>query len=212
MKRQADATLTIDVLAASDRWNPSAKVRALVRRAVARAAATTATPGTEIAVVLTDDEAIRLLNRDWRGIDAPTNVLSFPNRNGHGHLGDIVLAFETIAREARREDKPFAHHVAHLTVHGFLHLIGYDHERDDDAAAMERTEREILRLLAIPDPYRPGNARITADHRSGTSAATPPGRGDVRSRRKRSAATAAESAGSVASRPAGRRGKLARQA
>ncbi len=65
-----------------------------------------------------------------------------------------MLAYETIAREARSEGKPFAHHVAHLAVHGFLHLVGYDHERDKEAAVMERTEREILRRLAIPDPYR----------------------------------------------------------
>ena len=70
-------------------------------------------------------------------------------------LGDIVLAYETIAREARNESKPFAHHLAHLAVHGFLHLNGYDHERDDDAEAMEELERKILRRLAIADPYRP---------------------------------------------------------
>ena len=106
--------------------------------------------------MLTDDSAIRLLNRDWRDVDAATNVLSFPGADTRRrHLGDIVLAFETIAREARAEKKPFAHHLAHLAVHGFLHLIGYDHERASDAEAMERTEREILRQLAIPDPYRP---------------------------------------------------------
>ena len=69
-------------------------------------------------------------------------------------LGDIVLAYETIAREARDEGKPFAHHLAHLAVHGFLHLLGYDHERDADADAMEQLECRILAGLAIPDPYR----------------------------------------------------------
>jgi probable rRNA maturation factor len=148
--------LTIDVLTVSDRWKRSATAKSMVRRAVTRAAsATLSTTRAELAIVLTDDSAIRLLNRAWRGVDAATNVLSFPARNGHGHLGDIILAFETIAREAQSEDKPFAHHVAHLAVHGFLHLLGYDHDRDDDAQAMERTEREILRQLAIPDPYRP---------------------------------------------------------
>jgi probable rRNA maturation factor len=120
----------------------------------------------ELAIVLTDDSAIRLLNRDWRGVDAATNVLSFPAKRANGkklagHLGDIVFAFETIAREARQARKPFAHHIAHLAVHGFLHLIGYDHERDDDAVAMEQTERAILRQLAIPDPYRP-STRVPA--------------------------------------------------
>jgi len=107
--------------------------------------------------VLTDDSAIRVLNRKWRGIDAPTNVLSFPAEIPPGApalLGDIVLAYETVAREARRDGKPFAHHVAHLAVHGFLHLCGYDHERDSDAGIMEQLERTILRRLDIPDPYR----------------------------------------------------------
>jgi probable rRNA maturation factor len=161
MTRAAHPALTIDVLVASPRWKDDAgKVKSMVRHAVTRAAAATlSTTSNELAIVLTDDSAIRLLNRDWRGIDAATNVLSFAAKKAGGkhfgaHLGDIVLAYETVAREARSEGKPFAHHAAHLAVHGFLHLVGYDHERDADAAAMERTEREILRQLAIPDPYR----------------------------------------------------------
>ncbi len=71
-------------------------------------------------------------------------------------IGDIVLAHQTVAAEARSEGKPFAHHLAHLAVHGFLHLLGYDHDSERKAATMERLEREILRRLAIPDPYRPG--------------------------------------------------------
>jgi probable rRNA maturation factor len=166
------AKLKIDVLVDSDCWTEPAKARSLVRRAVAQAAAIatttmasttmTSTTGTELAIVLTDDSAIRQLNRLWRRIDAATNVLSFPSKRAADeppHLGDIVLAYETIAREASAEGKPFAHHLAHLVVHGFLHLIGYDHGKDADAAAMEQTEREILRRLAIPDPYRqPGKA------------------------------------------------------
>lgn len=152
------AKLKIDVLVDSDRWNEPAKARSTVRRAVAEAATTVSTTGTELAIVLTDDSAIRQLNRLWRGIDAPTNVLSFPSRRTADeppHLGDVVLAYETIAREAQAEGKPFAHHLAHLAVHGFLHLIGYDHARDADAQTMEQTERKILRRLDIPDPYRP---------------------------------------------------------
>ena len=156
------AKLKIDVLVDSDRWNEPAKARTTVRRAAAQAAAAASTTGTELAIVLTDDSAIRQLNRLWRGIDAATNVLSFPSRkiaDEPPHLGDIVLAYETIAREAGAEDKPFAHHLAHLVVHGFLHLIGYDHDNDSDAEAMEQTERKILRRLDIPDPYRhPGKA------------------------------------------------------
>jgi probable rRNA maturation factor len=164
MTHAARSALKIDVLVASGRWKYDEKIRSLVRRAVGRAAATLSTSGTELAIVLTDDSAIRLLNRDWRGIDAATNVLSFPAKKAHGKrlgrpLGDIVLAYETIAREARNEGKPFAHHVAHLAVHGFLHLVGFDHEHDEDAAAMERAEGDILRQLAIPDPYRPAKKR-----------------------------------------------------
>ena len=162
MKPAPRAKLKIDVLVDSDLWQEPAKARSSVRRAVAQAAATTSTTGTELAIVLTDDSAIRQLNRLWRGIDAPTNVLSFPSRRAADeppHLGDVVLAYETIAREAKAEHKPFADHLAHLAVHGFLHLIGQDHERDADAEAMERAERDILRRLGIPDPYRhPGHA------------------------------------------------------
>jgi probable rRNA maturation factor len=113
----------------------------------------------EVAVVLTDDSAIRVLNRDWRRKDAATNVLSFPSvaaaEGGAPRLlGDIVIAFETTEREARAERKPFAHHLAHLAVHGFLHLVGYDHEADDEADAMEVLETAILAGLDVPDPYK----------------------------------------------------------
>ena len=131
----------------------------MVRRAVANAAATLSTPAAELAIVLADDTAMRLLNQKWRGVDAATNVLSFSNKPVGGELsliGDIVLAYETIAAEARTAGKPFAHHLAHLAVHGFLHLSGYDHEGEREAATMERLEREILHRLAIPDPYQAG--------------------------------------------------------
>jgi probable rRNA maturation factor len=156
MTRPPRSTPKIDIVVDSKRWKDPAKAKTIVRRAITRAAAATrSTRAAELAIVLTDDSAIRVLNRDWRGIDKATNVLSFPAKTGspEPHLGDIVLAFETVAREARAEDKPFAHHVAHLAVHGFLHLIGYDHERDDDAQEMEQAERKILQDLDIPDPY-----------------------------------------------------------
>jgi probable rRNA maturation factor len=155
--RRARPALKIDVLVESDRWKEGANVRPVIRRAVAEAAAALSTGGAELAIVLTDDSTMRLLNRAWRRIDAATNVLSFPARSAGGEpplIGDIVLAYETIAREARAERKPFAHHVAHLAVHGFLHLLGYDHERKKDAEAMEGLERDVLRRLGIPDPYR----------------------------------------------------------
>jgi len=157
MRQAAPARLKIDVVADSGLWKRAPKIRSTVRRAVGETAAALSTSGAELAIVLTDDSAIRSFNRLWRGVDAATNVLSFPTRPVRGeprHLGDIVLAYETIAREARAERKPLAHHVAHLAVHGFLHLLGYDHERDAEAEQMERLERKILRRLAIPDPYR----------------------------------------------------------
>ena len=147
----------LDVLVEAAPWNEHRALRPLIRRAVEAAAAELSTSAAELAIVLTDDSAIRVLNRKWRGIDAPTNVLSFPAEVPAGApplLGDIVLAYDTVAREARRQRKPFAHHVAHLAVHGFLHLCGYDHERDQDAETMERLERRILRRLDISDPYR----------------------------------------------------------
>ena len=159
MTRAARPALAIDVVVGSELWEDAEKAQATIRRALTRAAAMLSTTGAELAIVLTDDSTIRALNRDWRGVDKATNVLAFPTKGAPaGHLGDIVLAFETIAREARSERKPLAHHLAHLAVHGFLHLVGYDHERPKGALAMERTERKILRQLGIADPYSPARA------------------------------------------------------
>jgi probable rRNA maturation factor len=157
--RRALPALKIEVIVKSKRWGSNKDAGLVMRRAIAAAAATLSTPAAELAIVLTDNAAMRLLNRVWRGVDAATNVLSFPTRSTGGEaalIGDIVLAYETVAAEARQEGKPFAHHLAHLAVHGFLHLVGYDHQRDRDAAAMERLESEIIHRLAIPDPYRRG--------------------------------------------------------
>ena len=155
--RKPRAALKIDVLVGSGLWTRTRDVRAMIRRAVMESAALLSTPRAELAILLSDDFAIRSLNRTWRGVDAATNVLSFPAGQTAGEpllLGDIALAYETIAAEAAAEAKPFTHHVAHLAVHGFLHLLGYDHERAKAADTMERLERDILRRLAIPDPYR----------------------------------------------------------
>lgn len=110
----------------------------------------------EVSLVFGDDAAVRVLNRRWRRQDAPTNVLSFPTGESR-MLGDVVLAFETVAREAKEQGKPLAHHVRHLIVHGVLHLLGHDHERERDAARMEYRERRILRRFDIPDPYNVTN-------------------------------------------------------
>jgi probable rRNA maturation factor len=151
------ATLKIDLRADSELWKDAKDAPAVVRRAVAEAASILSISAAELAIVLTDDSAMRVLNRDWRGVDTATNVLSFPTRYSAGEpplMGDIVLAYETIAAEAKGQHKPFAHHVAHLAVHGFLHLLGYDDVREADAETMEKIERSVLRKLAIPDPYR----------------------------------------------------------
>lgn len=113
----------------------------------------------ELSLLFTDDAQIAELNRGWRGKDKATNVLSFPafeiapGDPLPAMLGDIVLAFETISSEAVLEEKPFEHHLRHLIVHGMLHLLGYDHETDEEAEEMEALERRILAGLAIPDPY-----------------------------------------------------------
>jgi probable rRNA maturation factor len=105
--------------------------------------------------VLTGDDEMRGLNRLWRGKDAPTNVLSFPAdaKRDRGFLGDIVLAYETALREAKERDISLADHVSHLVVHGMLHLAGFDHEDDKDAARMEKVERTALAAIGVADPY-----------------------------------------------------------
>ena len=153
-----------EVLVVADCWQAEPGAEAVIHRAIEAAAeiVDADTGDAELAVMLTDDAGIRTLNGNWRGIDKPTNVLSFPALQPTGRrgpddaprmLGDIAIAYETTRREADEEHKPFDHHLSHLAVHGFLHLIGYDHENDDDAEAMEALEREILAQLGIPDPY-----------------------------------------------------------
>ena len=112
----------------------------------------------EAAVVLGDDALVRSLNATYRGQDKPTNVLSFPFRAPPGvdrdnMLGDVVLAAETVAREAHEQHLPPGHHLQHLVIHGLLHLLGFDHATDDEAEIMERVETEILATLGVADPY-----------------------------------------------------------
>ena len=151
--------LTADILVTAPCWAAEPDAEVLVQRAIEAAARQTSADGAEVAIVLTDDSGIRSLNRDWRGIDKPTNVLSFPAAKTPARgreprmLGDIAIAYETTRREAESENKPFAHHLSHLAVHGFLHLVGYDHENDADAETMESLERSILAGLGVPDPY-----------------------------------------------------------
>ncbi|MFQ5774119.1 MAG: rRNA maturation RNase YbeY [Kiloniellaceae bacterium] len=114
----------------------------------------------EVSLLLADDATVRRLNRDYRGRDKSTNVLSFPAAEtfeapgaGPVLLGDVVLAYETVRREAEEQDKSLAAHVSHLVVHGVLHLLGYDHEVEQEAELMERREAAILDGLGLADPY-----------------------------------------------------------
>lgn len=134
----------------------------LARRAIeAAAAGFELGAGAEVSVLLTDDRHIQALNRDWRGKDKPTNVLSFPGEDAEAEqpdgapllLGDIVVALETSEREAQDQQKPLADHFSHLVVHGMLHLLGYDHETQAEADEMEPLEIEVLAGLGVTSPY-----------------------------------------------------------
>jgi probable rRNA maturation factor len=152
-------SFAIDISAESEGWQRVPGIEACVRRAAEAAMRDGEAPPSEISVVLSDDEHIRELNKHHRNMDKPTNVLSFPAARikapagAPRFLGDIVLAFETVEREAREEEKPLENHISHLVVHGVLHLLGYDHEDEDEANLMESRERQILSGLGIPDPY-----------------------------------------------------------
>ncbi len=150
----------IDLTVEAGTWPDESRLSLLVDRAVSAAFAETGMAGhSELSIVFSDDAHISALNATWRGKDKPTNVLSFPAfalaRNGPlpPMLGDIVLAAETVAREAALEDKPVENHITHLVIHGLLHLLGHDHETDAEADEMEAIERAALARLAIPDPY-----------------------------------------------------------
>jgi len=158
-----DFPLDVAILVKAGKWPDEDVLMAVAERTLAAAARVLALDigkPPELSLVFTDDEHIRKLNAAWRGKDKPTNVLSFPllaiepGMPPPPMLGDIVLAFETVGREALAERKPFEHHLTHLIVHGFLHLLGYDHEEEGEAERMEDTERRILAELAISDPYR----------------------------------------------------------
>jgi probable rRNA maturation factor len=160
----SDGYPATEVLVTADCWQREADAEATIHRAIEAASAMVDadTADAELAIMLTDDAGIRTLNKNWRNIDKPTNVLSFPALQPSGPaldddaprmLGDIAIAYETTRAEADAEHKPFEHHLSHLAIHGFLHLVGYDHENDDDAELMEDLERNILAQLGIPDPY-----------------------------------------------------------
>lgn len=153
--------IEIEIAIDGGNWGPEEALHMLASRAIHAAMDLVADiqEGQTVSLLFTDDEQIRDLNARFRSKDKPTNVLSFPGPEGSQmpgippHLGDIALAYETIAREAEAEAKSFEDHLTHLIVHGFLHLAGYDHIEPEEAEEMEDLERIILRGLAISDPY-----------------------------------------------------------
>lgn len=159
----ANTTMTpeVDITIEGAGWSSVRDLRAVADRAIALAAqeaGTTLPRSCEVSCLFCDDAAIQGLNAQWRGQDKPTNVLSFPaggpaSPDAHALLGDIVLAFETVQREAAHDGKRIEDHLSHLIVHGFLHLLGYDHETEDQAEVMESLEVRILSRLGVADPF-----------------------------------------------------------
>ena len=150
--------LAVAISRNSEGWPEALDARAevAVREALKQSKASV-TGAAELSIVLTGDDEQRVLNRDWRGIDKSTNVLSFPQIEPFGPvsglIGDIILARETLVREAGEQGVSFEDHFTHLVVHGFLHLLGYDHMDEDEALAMEGLETQILASLGVADPY-----------------------------------------------------------
>ena len=170
--RPGKASLDLDLRAESRRWQALgnlASLRALINEALEAGlgvAPRKPVAGAELSLLLTDDRRIRIVNRDWRGFDKATNVLSFPAAPperiaASPLLGDIVIAFETVEREAQAEGKEVADHLRHLVIHGLLHLLGEDHETEAEARRMEALEVEALASLGIADPYADGELIAT---------------------------------------------------
>ncbi|MEO0865836.1 MAG: rRNA maturation RNase YbeY [Pseudomonadota bacterium] len=163
-------TNDIDILIEDARWQ-AAGLETLAMRAVTATLDQCGIPFADLSLLACDDARIATLNAEFRQKPTPTNVLSWPEEDlasqepggapnaptpgpdGTISLGDIAITYDTCAREAREQGKPMADHVAHLLVHGTLHLLGYDHIRDGDAARMEALEVKILGKMGIPDPY-----------------------------------------------------------
>lgn len=163
--RRSPVSASVAVVVAAPEWNRRLRGAPGIARRAARAALGTTRQRrpAELAVVLTDNRTSRRLNRTWRGKDKPTNVLSFPATGGDAGpraapllLGDVVLAGGVVAAEAEAQGKRLSAHLTHLVVHGVLHLLGHDHERDRDAERMEALEIRILRRLGVANPYEDG--------------------------------------------------------
>jgi len=160
------APVIVDLVIEDPRWEAAGLGGIAERAAAAVAAHLALEPGVELCILACDDARISVLNEEFRGKPAATNVLSWPSAErgaeeaggppaapGDPELGDIAIAYDTCAREADEAGKSLANHATHLVVHGVLHLLGYDHERDADATLMEGIEVEVLGKLGIKDPY-----------------------------------------------------------
>jgi probable rRNA maturation factor len=156
------SAISLDIRVEAGNWPQEDALERLADQAIGATLQELGVAGcaSELSLLFTDDAHIKALNAEWRGKDKPTNVLSFPafppdkqSVDLPPMLGDIVLAYETVDKEAALEEKPFDHHLSHLLVHGLLHLLGYDHEEDGEAEEMEALERRVLARLAIDDPY-----------------------------------------------------------
>jgi probable rRNA maturation factor len=161
-------SVEIDIIVSAEAWESVDGLERLTRDCVEASLAESGAKladGCEISVTFCDDAEIRALNAAWRGKDKPTNVLSFPTPGplaARPLLGDVVIAHETVAREAAEQEKTLCEHTAHMVIHGFLHLIGYDHETGAEADEMESLERRIALRLGLRDPYA-GEAAGEAD-------------------------------------------------
>jgi probable rRNA maturation factor len=156
-RQRERAAASVAVLIRSPLWRVAGLRPAQTARRAARAALAVCETAAPVTVVLSDDTELRELNHMWRGKDRPTNVLAFPAGSvpirGRPPLGDVILAFETVAQEAEAADLALPHHLSHLVVHGVLHLLGYDHEKPAEARRMEDLEVRVLAGLGIADPY-----------------------------------------------------------
>lgn len=152
----------VEVSVACKDWNEIEHLVQTIEHAVYQAADTAKLniqPDSEVSLLLTDDQQMRSLNQKWRDQDKPTNVLSFPagdlevGQSAGPILGDVILAYETVAKESHQQQKTLKNHLSHLVIHGFFHLFGYDHINDREAAVMEQLETETLAKLGIENPY-----------------------------------------------------------
>ena len=144
--------LSADILINFSSWEKHTGLKELIKIAIKQTVSNVDIKGyNEISILLTSDTQVEQLNRQYRSINQPTNVLSFPSEKPH--LGDIILSYEYIQKELINLNKKFEEHISHLIIHGTLHLYGFDHENDKNAVKMENMERHIMSELGYNDPY-----------------------------------------------------------